>query len=192
MELVTYKEITFEGKPYLISRHEYRDRTEYTAWEPAGPDVRVVSFMTKMSHSSMYLDPRTDRKWGAISARIPRDIAQDDRLTLLLLNPKVAGKDFVPRNDGALYHGKIVLRKDKPDDNLPNPTPNNLTMKPHKEPKPADDVKNMLSMVTMEGMQKMARANNVPLKDTDTPGLLKMRLSNALRKILASGGTILS
>jgi hypothetical protein len=186
--LAVFKEVRLAGTVYLVSRHEFSTRVEYTAWEPT-TFTKVTSFMTKMGHDEIYIDQATKKKWGAINSRNPRN-PEDDQLVLKLFDVKLLGKGFLPEGIITLTRGKIVMKKTTMDgkpmvDEVKPPTPKPAKAKKRQE----DDFSTMLGAMDMNKLKYVAKLNNVTFKDSDTPGLLKMRVLNALRHIAKKGGT---
>ena len=200
--IAEWKDVTLNKVGYRVSRIEYGDRIEYTAWEEAMQNLtRNTKFMSSRSHNRIFKEGRVD--WGAINERnLPPEIEQ--------LTPKFPARiaaegDFWKRSHGLAHslinrvypdivmtgrnvsaiNGQIIVYRNEP-----------VKLDEPKKERGArsvvssDRVKEMLEMVDMPRMQQLAKLNGIPLKLSDTAGLLKMRLSNAFRKILKDGKTI--
>lgn len=197
MANIEWKDLTYLRQPYRVSKEEFPTKTVYTAWEKADQSLsHKTKFMTERSHSRLYHEGRD--AWGAINERrLPDGIEQmtprsPERIeatlklndVLLQLCMQLISSAFNVEG-GVPTKGQIVSVRGNPIEIKENRGARSV-----RSVVTSDRVKEMLAVTDMPNMQKLAKLNNVPLKDSDTAGLLKMRLANAFRKIIKDGREI--
>lgn len=198
-KIIEWKSITHVNVPYRVTREEFPLRITYTAWEMATVDR--TGLIDKQSHARLHKDGKDT--WGAINERcITTEICMltprsEERVQAearfryqsnLLAVTLISKSGLVTKGEGDMDYtqGQVIVTRLVP-----------VVLKDgsigYKPSEKADDkVKSMLAMVDFPRLIVMANKNGVPVKDSDkkNPGLLKMRVANAFRKILERGDQI--
>jgi len=201
MATIEWKKVKLGRNVYRVSREEFPTKIVYTAWEHAERRTQPEQpgFVDSVSHSRLWGEKEGGIIWGAINDRhLPIDIK--------VMTPRTeeyfaAVKKFKEKTFDLAYNLIIMAYPDlKQSENEYKGQITILHMKPVevkdyvvrgvRPEEDIDPVKQILAVTDMPNMVVLAELNDVPTKPSDTAGLLKMRLSNALRKILKNGGQI--
>lgn len=194
-----FKKITQDKKQYLVSCHQYSSYTTHEAWEPAEKDDR--GFLTGGTHYKTYIGIPKEL-WGDIMTRVFPERIQ--MMTPMSSERRIKEQQFIAdcaklveslvyaafkvKPPFLIYRDKpIELKEEKSMENKRSP----LTKKidPEKE-KIANIVKKILEVADFNRLKQLAKLNSVMIKDSDTVGLLKMRVMNAFRTKLGKGEMI--
>lgn len=182
-------EVKHDGMTYLVSRYEYDvpKRVVMTAWEPALKGNN--GFLTDGTHSHTYTDPKK-KLWGAIDKRRwPKEI---EMLTPRSPERVKAEQEFLGKADtlAQLIISKAKFGKSNIKEE-PMEAAETVGRSPVKEAKKAnpyaEQITKLLAVADFPRLKQLAKLNEVPVKEKDTAGLLKMRLMNAFRSMLTKG-----
>lgn len=184
------KEVIIGEVTYLAMKTEYgtpTPRVEVSAWEPA--TKHGAGFIGGSSHSHTYTDA-DKRLWGNVQRR--RWSSAIELLTPNSPERVKAQQDFLGEAD---LLAAAIIKKAKLGE-ATNMTDQIEKPKAEKKPKTvqpyADEIKQIVGVADFPRLKELAKKNDVPVKDSDTAGLLKMRLMNAFRSKLTKGEKIVT
>lgn len=198
MSVVEYKKISHGGTKYLVSRIEYSDRIEYRAWERAQPSNSESGFLSNAAHRTTY--QAGGELWGDISTRCPSAATSlmtplSERRVIAEAEEMLKAKNLAHILIRSVFDvvcgedaGCLIIKRDAPV-KLDEPKQKDEGRQSAKY-KTDDPVRNMLAVVPFEKLKELAKLNSVPVKLSDTAGLLKMRVMNAFRAKIKKGEAI--
>lgn len=184
-------EVKHDGKTYLVSKYEYDApaRVALTAWEPATKGSN--GFLTDGTHSHTYTDTKK-QLWGAIDKRrwpkaiemmTPRSPERVHAEQMFLAEADALAQLIISKAKFSKTHTKEETMEAEPN--------TRSSVKPEKKANPyAEQITKLLAVADFARLKQLATLNDVPVKDKDTAGLLKMRLMNAFRSMLTKGAAI--
>lgn len=190
MATVERKQIKLSNETYIVSRTEYPDRTVYVAWEKSGVQRRTgTAFIVAQDHVEIFTD-ENKQVWGAIDKRsLPQEIQWETPKSEKRLKMERAFKSSGCLLGATLIEMAFPVKCDATDGRAIIMGKNAVRDEP-KAAAPTDKVRDLLAVADFPQLIRLANLNGVPVKPTDKPGLLKMRLSNALRNKIDKGGKI--